>query len=93
MARCDLHFEYRYLRYFIAAAKHGSFRKAGIALGVQESSVSRRIRDLEDQLGASLFQRHNGGARLTFAGQRFRRKAEEMLRHMRDSAQDIAAIG
>lgn len=85
--------ELRHLRYFLAAAEHGSFRKAGVALGVQESSVSRRIRDLEDQLGASLFQRHNGGVRLTFAGQRFRRQVEGMLRHMRDSAQDVAAIG
>lgn len=53
--------ELRHLRYFIAAAEHGSFRKAGVALHVQESAVSRRIRDIEDRLGASLFQRHNGG--------------------------------
>jgi DNA-binding transcriptional LysR family regulator len=93
MAKPFLSIELRHLRYFLAAAEHGSFRKAGTALGVQESSVSRRIRDLEDQLGASLFQRHNGGVRLTFAGQRFRRRAEDTLRHMRDSAQDIAAVG
>lgn len=93
MAKLPSEMELRHLRYFLAAAEHGSFRKAGVALGVQESSVSRRIRDLEDQLGASLFQRHNGGVRLTFAGQRFRRQAEDMLRHMRDSAQDVAAIG
>ncbi len=93
MAGCNEHFEFRHLRYFLAAADHGSFRKAGIALGLQESSISRRIRDLEDQLGASLFQRHNGGVRLTFAGQRFRRQAEEILRHMRGSAENVAAIG
>ncbi|WP_245294797.1 LysR family transcriptional regulator [Rhizobium rhizosphaerae] len=81
------------MRYFLAAAEHGSFRKAAVAIGVRESSISRRIRDLEDQLGASLFQRHNGGVRLTFAGQRFRRRAEEVLQHMRDSAQDVGAIG
>lgn len=85
--------ELRHLRYFLAAAEQGSFRKAGAAFGVRESSISRRIRDLEDQLGASLFQRHNGGVRLTFAGQRFRQQAEEMLQHVQDSARDIAAIG
>jgi len=37
--------------YFCAAAAHGSFRKAGKALAVQESSISRRVRDLEDRLG------------------------------------------
>ena len=42
------------LRYFIAAADYGSFRKAAAALVIQESSISRRIRDLEDELGASL---------------------------------------
>ncbi|WP_244543597.1 LysR family transcriptional regulator [Bosea sp. CRIB-10] len=47
--------ELRHLRYFVAAADHGSFRKAATAVDVKESAVSRRIRDLEDHLGASLF--------------------------------------
>lgn len=93
MAKLARPMDLRHLRYFLAAAEHGSFRRAAAALGVQESSISRRIRDFEDQLGASLFQRHNGGVRLTFAGQRFQRRAEEMLQHMRDSAQDVGAIG
>ena len=71
MRRNELSIELRHLRYFIAAAEHGSFRKAGAAVGVQESAISRRIRDLEDQLGASLFNRYNGGVHLTFAGERF----------------------
>src|SRR5690606_12282422 len=53
------------LRYFITTVDYGSFRKAAAALSVQESSISRRIRDLEDELGASLFMRHAGGVRLT----------------------------
>ncbi|MEH3116367.1 MAG: LysR family transcriptional regulator [Methylorubrum populi] len=85
--------ELRHLRYFLAAAEHGSFRKAGIALAVQESSVSRRIRDLEDQLGASLFQRHNGGVALTLAGQRFLLQARTALKHLGDGAKDVGAIG
>ncbi|OLP54391.1 LysR family transcriptional regulator [Rhizobium rhizosphaerae] len=93
MAKPSLSIALRYLHYFLTAAEHGSFRKAGAALGVQESSISRRIRDLEDHLGASLFQRYNGGVRLTFAGQRFQRRAEEMVRHVMDSAEDVAAIG
>ncbi len=59
----------RQLRHFLAAADQGSFRKAAIALAINESSVSRQIRDLEDELGASLFIRHSGGVRLTVAGQ------------------------
>lgn len=63
--------EFRHLRYFIAAAGHRSFRKAGAALGVQESAISCGIRDLEDRLGASLLLRHSGGVHLTIAGRRF----------------------
>lgn len=85
--------ELRHLRYFVAAAEHGSFRKAAAALGIQESAVSRRIRDLEDHLGASLFQRHNGGVILTLAGQRFVRHTRKALRQIESGAKDVATIG
>ena len=70
------------LRYFVAAVDYGSFRKAAAALSVQESSISRRIRDLEDELGASLFMRHAGGVRLTVAGREFLRNARHALRQI-----------
>ncbi|KAB2803101.1 LysR family transcriptional regulator [Brucella anthropi] len=85
--------EVRQLRYFLAASEYGSFRKAATALGVQESAVSRRVRDLEDSLGASLFQRHNGGVSLTVAGQRFLRHAQKALRQIEHGAKDVATIG
>lgn len=85
--------EMRHLRYFVAAAEYGSFRKAASALGLQESAISRRIRDLEDALGASLFQRSSGGVHLTLAGQRFLRRARTILQQMHDGAKDVAAIG
>ena len=84
--------EFRHLRYFIAAAEHGSFRKAGAALGVQESAISRRIRDLEDRLGASLFHRHNCGVSLTFAGRRFLHHSRQIVRNLGDGATDIAEV-
>ena len=61
----------RQQEYFVVVSEHGSFRKAASALQVNESAVSRSIRDLEDRLGASLFQRHSAGVFLTMAGQRF----------------------
>lgn len=85
--------ELRHLRYFVAAAEHGSFRKAGIVLGIRESAISRRVRDLEDRLGASLFQRHTGGVSLTLAGQRFLRRARMALQQIDDGAKDVAVIG
>lgn len=53
--------ELRHLRYFVAAAEHGSFRKTGPALGRSQAAISRSIGDLEDQIGASLFHRHTWG--------------------------------
>jgi hypothetical protein len=79
----------RQLGYFLAAVEHGSFRKAASNLGVQESTISRRIRDL----GASLFIRYNGGVRLTVAGQKYVRHARKALRQIGLSAKDVTAIG
>lgn len=83
----------RQLRHFLAAADHGSFRKAAIALAINKSSVSRQIRDLEDELGASLFLRHSGGVRLTVAGQEFLRSARHALRQIDIGVTKVAAVG
>lgn len=64
-----------------------------MALEIQESAVSRRIRDLEDHLGASLFQRYSGGVHLTLAGHRFVHRARKALRQIDYGAKDVAAIG
>ncbi len=85
--------ELRHLRYFVAVAEQGSFRRAGAAIGVQQSALSRRIRDLEDQLGASLFHRHSGGVCLTIAGQRFLSRSRQIIRSVGDGLEDVAAIG
>lgn len=44
-------------------------------------------------MGASLFQRHNGGVNLTLAGQRFVRHARKALRQIEYGARDVATIG
>ena len=85
--------ELRHLCYFVAAAEHGSFRKAGASLGLCQSAVSRRIRDLGDQIGISLFHRHTCGVSLTYAGERFLRKARQGLRTIHEGAHSIATIG
>ncbi len=82
----------RHLRYFVAATEEGSFRKAALSLSVQESSVSRRIRNLEDQIGASLFHRHSSGVALTVAGERFLPAARKALRTLTEGTRDIQVI-
>ena len=85
--------ELRHLRYFVAAAEHGSFRKAGAALGLSQSTISRCIADLEDQIGASLFHRHTWGVSQTYAGQRFLVRARQAIRTVGIGAQDVASVG
>lgn len=55
----------------LAVAEHLNFRHAANALGVSLSSVSTRIKTLEDDLGVLLFERHARGVRLTEAGRHF----------------------
>ncbi|HLP67703.1 MAG TPA: LysR family transcriptional regulator [Rhizobium sp.] len=55
----------------LAVAEYLSFYRAALALGTSQSSVSTRIKALEDDLGIALFDRNTRGVRLTEAGRRF----------------------
>jgi DNA-binding transcriptional LysR family regulator len=61
----------RILRYVDEVARTGSIRKAADHLNVTASAVNRRIMDLEEDLGAKLFERRPRGVRLTAAGEVF----------------------
>jgi len=64
--------ELRHLRYFIAVAETGSLTVAAEQrLHTSQPSLSRQIRDLEDQVGTELFVRSVRGAELTAAGKAF----------------------
>jgi DNA-binding transcriptional LysR family regulator len=64
-------FDLRRLRLVLAAAEYLSFRGAADALDMDKSSVSRGVRDFEDDIGVSLFERGAFGIRLTDAGSGF----------------------
>ena len=83
--------ELRHLRYVIAAAEHHSFRRAASVVGVHQSAISRRIRDLEEELGASLFNRHSGGVELTFAGEGFLEHARRIVGQIERAASLVNA--
>ncbi|MCF6367559.1 LysR family transcriptional regulator [Rhizobium halophilum] len=55
----------------LAVAEYLNFRHAASALGVAQSSVSARVKALEEDLGILLFERHARGVRLTEAGRHF----------------------
>ena len=75
--------ELRHIRHVIAAAEHGSFRRAAIALRTQQSSISRSIGDIEYRLGATLFVRRPSGVKLTPAGKRFVDRASSAMAERR----------
>lgn len=68
------------IRTFIAVADTGSFIAAAEKVFVTQSTVSIRIKNLEEQLGTSLFERNKQGARLTVAGKHFLKHAIALAR-------------
>ena len=67
------------LRHFLALARHGSLSGAAGALGVDQSTVFRRLRSLEDYLGTQVFDRRKHGRyELTAAGENLVAQAQQM---------------
>jgi DNA-binding transcriptional LysR family regulator len=64
------------LKYFLAFARAGSMQSAAKALGVNQSTVQRRISELEGTLGRLLVERHVSSYRLTELGKNLRPAAE-----------------
>ena len=74
---------------FESAARHLSFTKAGDELFLTQSAVSRQIKELEDQLGVSLFQRRHRALALTEAGQQYYAAAAQVISTMRTATERL----
>jgi molybdate transport repressor ModE-like protein len=61
----------RQIRYFIAVANAGQVSRAAKDLNVSQSAVTAAIKQLEEIIGASLFERHSSGVTLTYEGNLF----------------------
>lgn len=80
------------IRAFEAAARLGSFTRAGSELGTSSASVSYHVRQLEAQLGVTLFQRHPHRVTLTEAGALIAEEAERAFAGLRASFARAAEI-
>lgn len=81
--------ELRHLRYFIAVAELRSVRAASEQLHVTQPAISRQIHDLEQAIGATLFERTPRGLKLTAAGVAYLAEARSILAHV-DAANRLA---
>jgi len=80
--------ELRHLRYFVAVAEAGSLTVAAERkLHTSQPSLSRQIRDLEDEVGAQLLRRSARGIELTPAGQAFLDHARSVLSQVEAAAE------
>lgn len=70
--------EFRVLRYFLAIAREGSISGAANSLNVTQPTLSRQMKDLEEELGHRLFVRGSHSVSLTAEGMRLRKRAEEI---------------
>ncbi len=82
----------RSIRAFIAIAKHGSVSVAAREIGMAQSSLTKKLRQIEIEFGAALFERLPRGMRLTTYGQALHRHAIEIERSYSQATEEIAAI-
>lgn len=78
---------------FEAAARNLSFTKAAAELNLTQSAVSRQIQQLEDHLGAKLFERRARALLLTESGQLFYRTVQDALQKLHDTARRLRGSG
>lgn len=76
-------------RTFLAVAATGNFVGAADRLHITQSTVSARIKTLEQQLGTALFRRGRGGAELTAPGRRFLRHAKSLVRTFEQAMHEV----
>ena len=71
--------EIRVLRYFLETAREGNMTRAAERLFISQPTMSKQLKELENELGAKLFIRSNYSIRLTEAGLLLRDRAEDIL--------------
>lgn len=77
------------LRYFVSIAETGSFTKSALQNNIAQSALSRRVRDVETELGVQLFYRNGRGVLLTEVGEKFLVRARGILADMESLRQEM----
>ena len=83
-------FTLRQLQYFIAVAEEGTVSGAAQSLSISQSAVTDAIKELENDLGVALFERHRRGLTITHKGHQFYRHANRILTDVQDARRSFA---
>src|SRR5579862_311865 len=84
--------ELRHLRYFLAVAEALSFTKAAAQLRVAQPALSRRVQDLEDEIGVDLLRRGPRGVSLTAEGRLFLAEAQQLLKNADEAVGKVRSL-
>jgi DNA-binding transcriptional LysR family regulator len=76
---------FRQIRYFIAAADSGQISRAAMDLNVSQSAITNAIKNLEETVGTTLFDRHASGVTLTYEGNLFLDHARHIVKSVDDA--------
>ena len=82
----------RTMQYYLAVVREGTISAAAQALHVAQPSLSHQMKELEEELDATLFVRGNRKITLTEEGMVLRKRAEEMVRLMQMTEDEISQI-
>lgn len=83
--------ELRVLQYFLAVARENSISGAAEFLHLSQPTLSRQLKELEEELGKQLFIRGNRRITLTEEGMILRKRAEEVIELIQKAEDEIAA--
>ncbi|MCU0830114.1 MAG: LysR family transcriptional regulator [Rhizobiaceae bacterium] len=84
-------FTLRQLQYFVAVAEQGSVSGAAHKLSISQPAVTEAVKELESDLGVSLFERHARGLSTTYKGHQFLRHAKAILAQVSDARRSFAS--
>lgn len=82
----------RTMQYYLSVVREGTISAAAEALHIAQPSLSRQMKELEKELGTSLFVRGNRKITLTEEGMILRKRAEEMVHLMQMTEEEISQI-
>ena len=78
-------FTIRQLQYFVSVAEQGTVSGAAQSLSISQSAITEAIKELEADLGVTLFERHSRGLNITHKGHQFLRHATAILANISDA--------